>query len=211
MTFITSITATPDRRRRRPAVSKRSGTNGADYYLQGYAVADVFAAYKMKLQYPVTLQVNVKNLFDKTYYTSSIGTNNLGNQIGDPREVQFTVKMDFKPDHGVAPDIHCRAALRFAGLRFRDIGRSATGECVQLTSPPLAEDAQYILTMLQQLRVITMTGKASGSANSAIIRLDAATSPAPARTAAAPLRYRGSPAGWYTPAAARGRSAPAAY
>ena len=75
------------------AVSKRSGTNGADYYLQGYAVADVFAAYKMKLQYPVTLQVNVKNLFDKTYYTSSIGTNNLGNQIGDPREVQFTVKM----------------------------------------------------------------------------------------------------------------------
>ena len=77
------------------AVSKRSGTNGADYYLQGYAVADVFAAYKMKLQYPVTLQVNVKNLFDKTYYTSSIATNNLGNQIGDPREVQFTVKMDF--------------------------------------------------------------------------------------------------------------------
>jgi TonB-dependent siderophore receptor len=77
------------------AVSRRSGTNGADYYLPGYAVADVFAAYKMKLKYPVTLQVNVKNLFDKTYYTSSIATNNLGNQIGDPREVQFTVKMAF--------------------------------------------------------------------------------------------------------------------
>lgn len=76
-------------------VSRRSATNGADYYLPGYFVADAFAAYKMKLQYPVTLQVNVKNLFDKTYYTSSIGTNNLGNQIGDPREVQFTVKMDF--------------------------------------------------------------------------------------------------------------------
>ena len=26
---------------------------------------------------------------------SSIATNNLGNQIGDPREVQFTVKMEF--------------------------------------------------------------------------------------------------------------------
>ena len=76
-------------------VSRRSATNGADYYLPGYFVADAFAAYKMKLQYPVTLQVNVKNLFDKTYYTSSIATNNLGNQIGDPREVQFTVKMDF--------------------------------------------------------------------------------------------------------------------
>lgn len=77
------------------ALSRRSGTNGADYYLPGYAVADVFAAYKMKLQYPVTLQVNVKNLFDKTYYTSSIASNNLGNQIGDPREVQFTIKMAF--------------------------------------------------------------------------------------------------------------------
>ena len=76
-------------------VSRRSATNGADYYLPGYFVADAFAAYKMNLQYPVTLQVNVKNLFDKTYYTSSIATNNLGNQIGDPREVQFTVKMEF--------------------------------------------------------------------------------------------------------------------
>lgn len=76
-------------------VSRRSATNGADYYLPAYFVADAFAAYKMKLQYPVTLQVNVKNLFDKTYYTSSIATNNLGNQIGDPREVQFTVKMEF--------------------------------------------------------------------------------------------------------------------
>lgn len=76
-------------------VSRRSATNGADYYLPGYFVADAFAAYKVKLQYPVTLQVNVKNLFDKTYYTSSIATNNLGNQIGDPREVQFTVKMEF--------------------------------------------------------------------------------------------------------------------
>ncbi|HHA1912972.1 TPA: TonB-dependent siderophore receptor [Enterobacter asburiae] len=76
-------------------VSRRSATNGADYYLPGYFVADAFAAYKMKLQYPVTLQVNVKNLFDKTYYTSSIATNNLGNQIGDPREVQLTLKMEF--------------------------------------------------------------------------------------------------------------------
>lgn len=76
-------------------VSRRSGNNEASYYLPGYLVADAFAAYKVKLQYPVTLQINVKNLFDKTYYTSSIASNNLSNQIGDPREVQFTVKMDF--------------------------------------------------------------------------------------------------------------------
>ncbi|MGR5723178.1 hypothetical protein ACTZF1_26130, partial [Escherichia coli] len=42
-----------------------------------------------------TLQLNVKHLFDKTYYPSSLATNNLGNQIGDPRAVQFTVKMEF--------------------------------------------------------------------------------------------------------------------
>lgn len=76
-------------------VSRRSGTNGADYYLPGYFVADAFAAYRMKTSYPVTLQLNLKNMFDKTYYTSSIATNNLGNQIGDPRELQFTVKVDF--------------------------------------------------------------------------------------------------------------------
>lgn len=78
-------------------MNRRSATNGADYYLPGYFVADAFAAYKMKLQYPVTLQLNVKNLFDKSYYTFlSIATNNLGNQPGDPREVQFTVKMDLR-------------------------------------------------------------------------------------------------------------------
>lgn len=76
-------------------VSRRAGNNDASYYLPGYWVADAFAAYKMKLQYPVTLQMNIKNLFDKTYYTSSIASNNLANQIGDPREVQLTVKMDF--------------------------------------------------------------------------------------------------------------------
>lgn len=75
-------------------VSKRSGTSGADYYLPGYIVADAFAAYHIKADHPVTLQVNLKNLFDKTYYTSSIGTNNLANQLGEPFQVQFTVKVD---------------------------------------------------------------------------------------------------------------------
>ncbi len=46
-------------------VSRRSATNGADYYLPGYFVADAFAAYKMKLQYPVTLQLNVKTCLIK--------------------------------------------------------------------------------------------------------------------------------------------------
>jgi len=76
-------------------VSRRSGTNGADDYLPGYFVTDAFASYKIKARHPITLRLNLKNLFDKTYYTSSIDTNNLSNQIGSPRELQFTVKMDF--------------------------------------------------------------------------------------------------------------------
>ena len=52
-------------------MNRRSATNGADYYLPGYFVADAFAAYRMKLQYPVTLQLNVKNLFDKSYETAT--------------------------------------------------------------------------------------------------------------------------------------------
>ncbi|SQC84933.1 TonB-dependent siderophore receptor [Klebsiella pneumoniae] len=61
----------------------------------------------------------MKNLFDKTYYTSSIGTNNLGNQIGDPREVQFHGEDGFlSRTMGVAPDIHCRAALRLRRPTF---------------------------------------------------------------------------------------------
>ncbi|KAA9000507.1 TonB-dependent siderophore receptor [Affinibrenneria salicis] len=76
-------------------VNRRAGASGATYYLPGYFVADAFAAYRIQAQNPVTLQLNLKNIFDKTYYTSSIGTNNLGNQIGDPRELQFTVKVEF--------------------------------------------------------------------------------------------------------------------
>ncbi len=72
------------------------------------------------------------------------------------------------------------------------------------TSPPPAEDAQYILTMLQQLRVITMTGKASGSANSAIIRPGRGDITSTRSHSSSASLYRGSPAGWYTPAAARG-------
>ncbi len=75
-------------------VGRRSATSGADYYLPSYIVADAFAAYHIKAEHPVTLQLNLKNLFDKTYYTSSIGTNNLGNQIGEPFQAQFTVKID---------------------------------------------------------------------------------------------------------------------
>lgn len=75
--------------------SKRAGIYSNDYFLPGYVIADAFAAYVIKAEHPVTLQLNLKNLFNKTYYTSSIYASNLGNQIGEPFQAQFTVKVDF--------------------------------------------------------------------------------------------------------------------
>jgi iron complex outermembrane recepter protein len=57
-------------------------------------VFDAFVAYDMNMHgLPVTWQLNVKNLFDKTYYTSSV--NNLGVQIGDPMEAVLSARVSF--------------------------------------------------------------------------------------------------------------------
>lgn len=76
-------------------VSKRAGTQGNDYDLPAYAVADAFASYTIEYKQPVTIQLNLKNLFDETYYTSSIGTNNLGNQIGEPFQATLSMRVAF--------------------------------------------------------------------------------------------------------------------
>jgi iron complex outermembrane receptor protein len=77
--------------------SKAPGNYGNDYYLRGYFVADAFAAYTIQAERPVTFQLNLKNIFDKTYYTSSLYTAGayLGNQIGEPFEASLSVKMEF--------------------------------------------------------------------------------------------------------------------
>ncbi|WP_319005694.1 TonB-dependent siderophore receptor [Pararhizobium sp. BT-229] len=77
------------------AVGKRAGINTNAYDLPGYAVVDAFAAYTFELERPVTAQLNLKNLFDKTYYTSSIGSTALGNQIGEPFNATLTAKVRF--------------------------------------------------------------------------------------------------------------------
>lgn len=77
------------------AVSERAGINDNSYFLPGYAVVDAFAAYTFALERPVTLQLNLKNIFDKTYYTSSIGSTALGNQIGEPFSASLTAKVKF--------------------------------------------------------------------------------------------------------------------
>ncbi|MGV1836377.1 TonB-dependent siderophore receptor [Rhizobium rhizogenes] len=74
---------------------KRAGMNTNAYFLPGYIVADAFAAYTFQMERPLTLQLNLKNILNKTYYTSSIGTSNLGNQIGEPFSAVLSASVKF--------------------------------------------------------------------------------------------------------------------
>ncbi|MCF1475184.1 MULTISPECIES: TonB-dependent siderophore receptor [Rhizobium/Agrobacterium group] len=77
------------------AVGKRAGINSNSYFLPGYAIVDLFAAYTFNFERPLTLQVNLKNIFDKTYYTSSIGSTNYANQVGEPFNVTVRASVKF--------------------------------------------------------------------------------------------------------------------
>lgn len=75
-------------------VGRRPGDAANSFSLDNYTVADAFAAYTMPVQgYRVKWQLNVKNLFDKTYYPSSGG--NLRVALGEPREVVLRASVDF--------------------------------------------------------------------------------------------------------------------
>ncbi|CAI0891825.1 Ferric hydroxamate uptake [Serratia proteamaculans] len=75
-------------------VGRRPGDAANSFNLDNYTVADAFAAYTMPVNgYRVKWQLNVKNLFDKTYYPSSGG--NLRVAVGEPREVVLGASVDF--------------------------------------------------------------------------------------------------------------------
>lgn len=75
-------------------VGRRAGDAANSFYLDDYAVADAFVAYSTPIKgYKVKWQLNVKNLFDKTYYPSS--GNNLRIAIGEPRQVVMRASVDF--------------------------------------------------------------------------------------------------------------------
>ncbi|GGF68794.1 TonB-dependent receptor [Azorhizobium oxalatiphilum] len=76
------------------AQGKRAGDAANSFYLPGYAVFDAMMAYTINVKNPMTIQLNVKNLFDTTYYTSSIG-NNLGVAIGAPMEAVLSARVKF--------------------------------------------------------------------------------------------------------------------
>ncbi len=75
-------------------VGRRPGDAANSFYLDDYTVADAFVAWTTPIDsYRVKWQVNVKNLFDSTWYPSS--GNNLRVTVGEPREIVLKASVDF--------------------------------------------------------------------------------------------------------------------
>ena len=75
-------------------VGERAGNAVNDFDLPSYTVADAFATYDTKIEgQTVKFQLNVKNLFDRTYYTSS--ASRFFVSMGDSRQVMLSSTLEF--------------------------------------------------------------------------------------------------------------------
>jgi iron complex outermembrane receptor protein len=75
-------------------VGEREGNAVNDFELPGYTVADAFATYDTQLDgQKVKFQLNVKNLFDRTYYTSA--ASRFFVSMGDSRQVTLSSTLEF--------------------------------------------------------------------------------------------------------------------
>jgi len=75
-------------------VGERAGNASNDFDLPAYTVADAFASYETQLdEHKVRLQLNVKNLFDRVYYTSAV--NRYFVALGDARQVSLSSTFEF--------------------------------------------------------------------------------------------------------------------
>ncbi len=75
-------------------VGERAGNPDNDFHLPGYTVADAFATYETRLDgQKVRLQLNVKNLFDRTYYSSAVSRYFVS--MGDSRQVILATTLEF--------------------------------------------------------------------------------------------------------------------
>ncbi|MBC3337349.1 MULTISPECIES: TonB-dependent siderophore receptor [Pseudomonas] len=75
-------------------VGERAGDALNSFDLPGYTVADAFATYDTKVDgQKVKFQLNVKNLFDRTYYTSAVSR--LFVSMGDARQVTLSSTLEF--------------------------------------------------------------------------------------------------------------------
>lgn len=76
-------------------VGDRPGDSANTFFMPAYTVADIFATYDTKIDnLSVTYQFNVKNLFDKLYYTSTTGSA-LNVAIGDARRFSLSATVKF--------------------------------------------------------------------------------------------------------------------
>ncbi len=75
-------------------VGERAGNAVNDFDLPGYTVADAFATYDTKVEgQKVKFQLNVKNLFDRSYYTSA--ASRFFVSMGDSRQVTLSSTLEF--------------------------------------------------------------------------------------------------------------------
>lgn len=75
-------------------VGQRAGNPDIDFELPGYTVADAFATYETRLDgQKVKFQLNVKNLFDRTYYSSAVSRYFVS--LGDSRQVVMATTLEF--------------------------------------------------------------------------------------------------------------------
>ena len=75
-------------------VGERAGNAVNDFDLPSYTVADAFATYDTQLDgQKVKFQLNVKNLFDRTYYTSA--ASRFFVSMGDSRQVTLSSTLEF--------------------------------------------------------------------------------------------------------------------
>lgn len=75
-------------------VGGRAGNAVNDFDLPSYTVADAFATYDTRVEgQKVKFQLNVKNLFDRTYYTSA--ASRFFVSMGDSRQVTLSSTLEF--------------------------------------------------------------------------------------------------------------------
>lgn len=73
--------------------SKRAGDTGNSFYLPHYAVADLFVAYTFHADNPIKVQLNLNNIFDKTYYTHASSTYDVS--VGEAFNATLSASMAF--------------------------------------------------------------------------------------------------------------------
>ena len=75
-------------------VGERAGNAVNDFDLPSYTVADAFATYDTRVEgQKVKFQLNMKNLFDRTYYTSA--ASRFFVSMGDSRQISLSSTLEF--------------------------------------------------------------------------------------------------------------------